>query len=280
MAVRGRRPVDPVAGIDDGLLEAALARGFPVRLIATTGKLVTLEAGEPLGAALARPELAGFDHLPVTRDGRIVGLLQRADLAGAAPPAGLVGEVARGLDETRLITADAGILTFLEAAGESPCRLVLEGGRIIGIVTRSDLQKLPVRALLFTLTTRLELLMMAWIRACFQEDAAWLSRLAEPRREAILERHGRHLAANQAIDPLTATMLADKREVILASAALPYGKGRAEAELERIEALRDSLAHSGDLALSAAGWQGLIETVALTRRWIALLPTLPLKAEA
>lgn len=269
---RARRLVDPTASADDPLLDAALEKGFPVRLIATFEALVTCDVEEPVMAVLERADARPFDHLPVIEAGRIVGLLHRPEAAAlATEPA---GAVCRRLDETTLIAADAGILTFLAAARASACRLVLDGDRITGIVTRSDLQKLPARALLFTLVSRLELAMAGWIRRHCPADRDWLAALAEPRVAAIEERYARLRAANQAIDRLTATMLADKRDVVLALAGLPYGKKRVHGELERIEALRDSLAHSGDYALTEAAALEMLETVALTRSWITRLPAL------
>lgn len=65
-----------------------------------------------------------------------------------------------------LISADSGILTYIERADEHEhtCRLVLYGDRLEGIVTLSDLQKLAVRPALFMLVTHVELLMARWIR--------------------------------------------------------------------------------------------------------------------
>ena len=42
------------------------------------------------------------------------------------------------------------LLDFVRTADEHSCRLVVDGGRVTGLVSLSDIQKLPVRAALFT----------------------------------------------------------------------------------------------------------------------------------
>jgi hypothetical protein len=60
----------------------------------------------------------------------------------------------RALPEENLIGADAGILSFVKGADRRGCRLVMSGAEISGLVSLSDLQKLPVRAtVLFALIT-------------------------------------------------------------------------------------------------------------------------------
>ncbi len=57
------------------------------------------------------------------------------------------------LSDANLISADAGILTFVMSADQAHCRLVVDGDRIDAIVTLSDLQKLSVRPAVFLLIT-------------------------------------------------------------------------------------------------------------------------------
>ena len=255
----------------EAALNQAMAKGFPVRLIGTFEGLVSCAIDEPVAAVVARPDAQAFDQLPVVADGRIVGLLRRRAYTADPPMPGTVRDVFDRIDETMLIAADAGILGFLLSAKTSPCRLILDGERITGLVSKSDLQKLPVRSLLFHIVTHLELAMAAWIRRHFPDDAVWLGVLTESRRAAVEERYRGLAEARLAIDRLTATMFADKRAVILRTAALPMSRNRAKEEFEAIEALRDAVAHIGDYALSQEAADRTIDTVALTRFWIEAL---------
>jgi hypothetical protein len=66
-----------------------------------------------------------------------------------AKPKGRVYEKMRHLSEANLIGADASILAFVRDADRHKCRLVVSGCEISGLVSLSDLQRLPVRAALF-----------------------------------------------------------------------------------------------------------------------------------
>jgi hypothetical protein len=94
-------------------------------------------------------------------------------------PEGTVRDHAKSLSEENLIGADAGILTFVRDADSRPCRLVVAGTEIIGLVSLSDLQRLSVRPVLFMLITHLELLMTDVIRAEFEASSEWKDRLSD-----------------------------------------------------------------------------------------------------
>ncbi len=70
------------AALDAGqaAMAAALELGFPVRLIGTFEGLVTCRIDDRLSQVLERADTRPFDQLPVTDDGRIVGLLRLVGL--------------------------------------------------------------------------------------------------------------------------------------------------------------------------------------------------------
>src|SRR5262249_1754515 len=124
---------------------SALERGMPVTLIATF-RLRDCQGSQRVADVLDDPALQDFDHLPVRANGRIIGLCARLR---NPPRDGPVGAVMRALHESILIAADAPLICFVEDADRQPCRLLLRGLSIVGIVTLSDLQKLAVRMVLF-----------------------------------------------------------------------------------------------------------------------------------
>jgi hypothetical protein len=149
---------------------------------------------------------------------------------------------------------------------------LLRQTRIAGIVTISDLQKLPVRPALFLVVTHLELLMAAAIRSRFagQFDEAWLALLGS-RREGVEDRWRDLNSKNLAIDRINATQFADKRQILIKSGLLQCSRSLAERELSAIERLRDSLAHASDYALTIESAQSTICRVKLAQRWIKTL---------
>jgi hypothetical protein len=174
------------------------------------------------------------------------------------------------LREDIIISADAGILTYIESAAEQPCRLVLRGRQLDGIVTLSDLQRLPVRPTIFLLITHLELLMSDWIRQRCQSEQDWLKLLDDGRHKAIEKQWGKLQDNDLAIDRLTATHFSDKYKLVVKLGSFGDADG-CENELYRIKELRNRVAHAGDYALTQETARETIDVVGLARKWTSLL---------
>ena len=253
----------------------AMEGAVTVGLIGTfEPQLVCCALSDEIAGLLSNSTYAQFDYLPVRSDDRVVGLLPLGEFRDATmnPTGPTAGHAMRPLDQSILITSDTGVLRYIEEAEESPCRLVLLQTRIAGIVTISDLQKLPVRPALFLVVTHLELLMAAAIRSRFagQFAEAWLALLGS-RREGVEERWRDLNSKNLAIDRINATQFADKRQILIKSGLLECTRSQAERELTAIERLRDSLAHASDYALTIESARSTICRVKLARRWIKTL---------
>jgi hypothetical protein len=253
----------------------AMERAVTVDLIGTfEPQLVCCALSDEIVGLLANSTYAQFDYRPVRSDDRVVGLLPLRGFRHATmPPTGLTaGHAMRPLDQAILITSGTGVLRYIEEAEESPCRLVLRQTRIAGIVTISDLQKLPVRPALFLVVTHLELLMAAAIRSRFagQLDEASLALLGK-RRDGVEERWRDLTSKNLTIDRINATQFADKRQILIKSGLLQCSRSHAERELSAIERLRDSLAHASDYALTIESAQSTICRVKLAQRWVKTL---------
>jgi hypothetical protein len=115
-------------------------------------------------------------------DNRIVGLLEIASYGHSATVGPSVRKAMRPLSEENLIGADASILAFVRDADFRKCRLVVLGSQISGLVTLSDLQRLPARAALFGLVTHLEILMAEVIRREFKGGGEWARYLSDRRQ--------------------------------------------------------------------------------------------------
>jgi hypothetical protein len=239
----------PPLSINPTSVLSSIERGLTVSLIATfEPDLVCCPTNAQIGDLLASSKFGPFDYLPVMVERRIVGLLPLHQLRTGDTNHRHASDEMLTLDERRLISADVGILTFIELADEHPCRLVVRGTTIDGIVTLSDLQKLPVRPALFLLITHLELLMSETIRRHFQGSDAWIAILSPERQAKVTNKWERLNAENLAIDLISAAEFCDKRKVLLRSVDLSIGRNKGELQLKQIEKLRDSLAHSSDFA--------------------------------
>lgn len=254
---------------------ASLERGLTVSLIATEREdLATCAAEMNANEALSSPEYEDFDFVPVINGGEIVGLLNCERLRRPGefrrddPDSLEVSHVMEPLSEINLMSADAGILTFIGNAGKTSCRLLVSGSRVSGIVTLSDLQKLPVRPVLFLLITHLELLMAEYLRECCPERDAWLAALSPGRQTMVEKTWKSQRDQGLEIDKLTATQFCDKRDALIKLGDWDGSKGHAQGEFEQIESLRNRLAHAGDYAATRKFAQQTVETVRMTQNWI------------
>lgn len=266
-----------------GLL-TAFQEGLPVRLIATPRALLkTCLLTEPLSDVIARNR-EGYDHLPVVRATdtsreQIVGLIDLVKFGPHGAPIGVVREHMESLSESNLVGADASILRFIQDADHHPCRLVVSGAQIDGLVTLSDLQKLPVRAALFGLVTQLEMTMAACIRRVFAVPDQWKKLLSESRRVGIdtLAAESRH--DDSWVDDLLFTQFCDKRDILRKSKTTAFDARLFERDMRNAEKLRNELAHANEYAGSRTAAITLCETVRRMEHWIEQLQVLPAASE-
>src|SRR5215212_3357660 len=153
------------------------------------------------------------------------------------------------LSEDNLIGADASVLDFILDADERPCRFVIARTNIVGLVSLSDLQRLPVRAALFALITGFEITMSKFIEQAYPDDEGWLCLLTKTRREKIKGEKTKSEAANGYVGSLLFTQFCDKQEIVRLQ--FPEDRRKSlEETLNKIERLRNSVAHANDYASS------------------------------
>ena len=235
-----------------------LSNGLQVRHITTFG-LDTCAPDEKTKDVLARfPE---YDQIPVKDVGYIVGILERNGKQGE-----YVREQMRRLDEGILVSVDEPLLYFIPLMATPPFyRLVLKGTRIDGIVTRSDLLKLPVRLLGFALVTHLELVMVEIILHKLPKDDDWLILLSEGRQNKVKDKQD--LYRQKRLDPplLELTDFCDKKTILKKYLGLGIEFGN---DLKDVEDLRNLISHAANFAPGEAEMQTFVETLQKARYWI------------
>ena len=226
-------------------------------------ELSTCDVCEALAEVLERNS-SGFDYLPVTEpvaadEAQIIGLLDAAACL-RNESRGTVAEHCCFLSERTLIGADASILSFIQDAPASPCRLVVSGRRIVGLVGLSDLQKLPARAALFGLITGLEITMADAIRRANTAEE-WERLLSDGRRAKLEKKIEKAHKNNSFVDRLLYTEFSDKITIVCRSLNLPKSRKANERILNRVMSLRDNLAHANDYAASPEAASDVCSTV-------------------
>jgi hypothetical protein len=241
----------------EGDVFKALHSGLTVNLISTpTAALRTCTQHETISGVLEQnPE--EFDFIPVVDEKqRFVGMFN-ALAHRDRRTLGTVWQSFSPLSEENLIGADASILDFILDADQRPCRLVISGASIVGLVSISDLQRLPVRAALFALITGFEMTMANFIRQRHSEDRDWLKLLTDKRRLKIEDEKSKAKADDSYVDVLLLTQFCDKKEVVKQQ----YPERRWGDMLDKIERLRDSVAHANEYASSRGQAESVCEVV-------------------
>ena len=252
---------------------AIFQNGLPVRLVATPREaLRTCRSDESLAEVTAR-NTEGFDYLPVTDPDsdirRIVGVLELTANVGDISSVGIVRDRMQRLTEDNLIGADASILAFLRGADQRPCRLVMSGTQISGLVSLSDLQQLPVRAALFALITQLEMSLAECIRREYAGSDQWKERLSLDRRGAMAAKRAQ--SGDNRVDDLLFSQFGDKVTVIRKSPSFSFGKNAFESDMRVAQNLRDDLAHANEYAATREAAAQVCRTVRKIETWIECL---------
>jgi hypothetical protein len=162
--------------------------------------------------------------------------------------------------------------TVARATSLSDClESIVDQGRVfvIGrrgveeIITRADLDKQPMRLLLFGVVSTLEMAMLALLKRRFPEGS-WHQHLTPERMakaQKILEARQQR---NEDLDLADCLQICDKVTVFLKDNEVleswGFGsKGEAERFFERLQKLRDKLAHAHNPA-SGSSWEGVVST--------------------
>jgi hypothetical protein len=227
-----------MAGLDgelDGVLKA-MESSFHVRVIGTFAPdLIWAPAEAEAGPWLAQ-NYPDFDQFPVRQRDSTIGILPRHGVDAGKT----VRQAMQPLSEGVIVSADMPIAELIPQLRKSHYRLILRGGRMDGLVTQSDLLKLPVRMLLFGLISHLELCLRALVRARAPWPR-WLQLLEPERNKAVRSRVEDLRKARFELDPLEFSNFSDVVDVLAQQPDLGDGF-REEANLIRI--LRNDIAHA------------------------------------
>jgi hypothetical protein len=145
---------------------------------------------------------------------------------------------------------------------------VLEGTEVRGIVTLSDIQKLPVRMALFSLFIHFELLLTEHLRTKVGNKDP-LSFLSPVRANLVSEKWQRFKDSNMDQDIFSAMDLCDKRETAQAMEILGKSKTSIKSAISEIEQyLRNPIAHGAEYAGSIDAARRTVSAAIATKKWI------------
>ena len=253
----------------------ATKAAFHVRLIGTFEPNLVCAPADAIADAWLATAQPDFDRFPVRNADRTIGVLVRGDY-----PSRLVRDAMLPLSEELIVSADMAIAELIPRMRALPYRLILRGDRIDGLVTESDLLKLPVRIVVFGLLTHLETVMADLVSTRWPGDE-WMTALSPGRRAKLLEKEA--ALRQRGLNPprIELTEFADKRD--LCKRLLATGRRRFDQEMDGLRNLRDQLAHAAtfiDDADSSTGIGSFVDQWDAARYWVQELMMLIQKESA
>jgi hypothetical protein len=205
---------------------------------------------------MEEPDL-DFDVMGIEENGEIYGYVERSTLAG-----GPCAKYSRTFHPSELIAESASLTDVFSVLHDAPRVFVLKGTKVMGIVTRGDLQKAPVRMWIFGLITLIEMNLLFIVRTRYPNDS-WKNHISKARLKKANDLFDERKKRNEAIDLADCLQFCDKADLVLKipdiKHKIEYGLTRSpQTILDSAEDLRDILAHAQDLVVGST-WTGRID---------------------
>lgn len=240
---------------------AAELRKLLVELICTrhvAQPLEACEADEDGRVVLGRMQARKLTLLGVRDRGQVVGSVDCRRLRD-----GRCRDQMQPIAAEQLIDRDASLLELLARLSTRHWLFVQEHQEINAFVSRSDLQRAPVRMLLFGMISMFELLLLDLVQKYYTEEE--LSAKLNANRLRLAQRlHAERQNRGEELHLADCLQIADKRDLLLAaegcSRRLGFDSNNAAARFfVHVEVLRDRLVHANDL-IAGSSWDEVIDT--------------------
>ncbi len=229
--------------------------------------LVSFDAGTPAAEVLAVMDEHRYAMVGVRRSGAISGFVRKENLLD-----GHCGDYEHPFEESEVVADSACLPTVVARLVDKPQLFVTSFGRIGGIVSRTDLQKPPVRMWLFGMVTIVEMSFMRLIESKYPEDT-WKEFLSDSRLEKANTLLAERKRRNQDLDLIDCLQFSDKGQIIVRDRELRDRVGfvsrrRGDEVVKRLEMLRNNLAHSQDVV--SGDWEIIVGLAENLDRVIAM----------
>ena len=210
-----------------------------------------------------------YDAFGIITGGSIYGYIERSDLKE-----GECRQYEKIFHPSELVSENASLVDVFFILRDEPRVFVLYGNAVEGIITRADLQKGPVRLMLYALIALLEIHLQRLIYV-FHADGSW-EKVTRPERLSKAKKRHRDLASrNESIDLVSCLHFIDKANILIQSPRMEKvrkrlaltGRKSAEMLFDQAKHLRDNLAHSHDLTIKLT-WPDIVDLAIRTIQMI------------
>ncbi len=194
-----------------------------------------------------------------TESGKVIVYVLTDELAN-----GELRKYVKVIDPELLISDSTPIADIFTSLMNRDFVFVLYGKLIIGIITKADINKPPVRIYLFGMISLFEMHLNSWINH-FYPDNTWEHEISDNRIKAARDIYKKRKGNNQDLSSLECLQFCDKRDLLKQSddfiKEFDISKKRFDTFVKRVEKIRNELAHSQNSIISNFEWSVFVETV-------------------
>lgn len=194
-----------------------------------------------------------------TEGGEVIGYVVTKEL-----DSGEIINYMKKIGPELLISDSTALSDIFRTLDKREFSFVLYGKHIVGIVTKADINKPPVRIYLFGMVSLFEMHLNAWINHFYPKNR-WMKRLPEKRLRSAHRIYDLRKGNNQDLSLLECLQFCDKRTILKETEKFikefNFTKSNFEAFVKNAEKIRNELAHSQDSIISNIVWREFINTV-------------------
>ncbi len=196
-----------------------------------------------------------YELVGIRTEGRISGYVQLAELGD-----GLCADYKKEIKESQIILDSSSLAELVLRLNEHHRLFVSTLGYVGGIISRTDLQKPPVRMWLFGMVTLIEMRFHRMIEQ-YCPDETWKQFLSAGRIQKAEELLTERIRRKQDLDLLDCLQMSDKVQIIARNEQLRnltryQSRKKLEEEAKMLEKLRNNLAHSQDIIIN--DWRTIV----------------------
>ena len=215
-------------------------------------ELISFEVNGKMEEIKEYMQRTGFDVVGIKEEGRVIGYLERG--SGTVVP----------FQPSDLVSESTPLIHLLYLFEHIDRIFILERNEVTRLVTLADLQKPPIRMLLFGIISLMEMHLLHVVKHAYR-DAGWRERISAERLRNAEQLYELRKGRNEEITLLDCLQLSDKKTLIVKKKELLLNltfSSRAEAErfFNKLERLRNNLAHSQELT-GGDSFREIIQTV-------------------
>lgn len=201
-----------------------------------------------------------FDYTGIAdKSKKIIGYCVREELTE-----GSINNFLHPINLENLISDSTPLCKLFSSLLHQPFAFVLTGNTVTGIVTVWDINKPVIRIYLFGIISLFELYLNFWIDS-LNVDGGWIKKVKKERMDEAQKLLELRKGNNDQLTLLECLQIADKK-VILKNTEnflndFEFTKTRFSTLVERVEIMRNEIAHSQNSIISRLEWPEFVKTV-------------------